>query len=115
MLAEIVQVDRDHHRPIAGDSDIAEHVKAAARAHQSMIWSRQAQVNTLREFYPAAQAAFPDLTNSDALAVLAAAPSPEQGRRLPQHRVEALLIKAGGQRNVTTKRPRSGPSWPLIS
>jgi len=107
VLAEIVRLDRDHHRPVAGDSDVAEHVKAAARAHQSMIWSRQAQVNTLRstlrEFYPAALAAFPDLTSGDALAVLAVAPSPEAGSRLTQQRVETLLRKAGRQRNVTTK------------
>jgi hypothetical protein len=72
-----------------------------------MIWSRQSQVNTLRstlrEFYPAALAAFPDLTSGDALAVLAVAPSPEAGSRLTQQRVETLLRKAGRQRNVTTK------------
>jgi transposase len=86
VLAEIVRLDRAHHRPLTGDSDIAEHVKAAARAHQSMIWSRQRQVNTLRstlrEFYPAALTAFGDLASADALAVLAAAPSPEQGEVL---------------------------------
>jgi hypothetical protein len=27
-----------HHRRIAGDSAITEHVKIAARAHQTMIW-----------------------------------------------------------------------------
>jgi transposase len=58
LLAEIVRLDRAHHRRIAGDSEIAEHVKIAARAHQSMIWSRVRQVNTLRsllrEYYPAA-------------------------------------------------------------
>ena len=37
VLAEIVRLDRAHHRPVAGDSAIAEHVKVAARAHQSMI------------------------------------------------------------------------------
>jgi transposase len=37
LLAEIVRLDRAHHRRIAGDSEIAEHVKIAARAHQSMI------------------------------------------------------------------------------
>ena len=62
VLAEIVRLDRAHHRPIAGDSEIAEHVKIAARAHQTMIWSRVRQVNTLRsmlrEYYPAALAAF---------------------------------------------------------
>ena len=62
LLAEIVRLDRAHHRPIAGDSEIAEHVKVAARAHQTMIWSRVRQVNALRsllrEYYPAALAAF---------------------------------------------------------
>jgi hypothetical protein len=38
LLAEIVRLDRAHHRRIAGDSQIAEHVKIATRAHQSMIW-----------------------------------------------------------------------------
>jgi len=105
LLAEIVRLDRAHHRPIAGDSEIAEHVKVAARAHQTMIWSRVRQVNALRsllrEYYPAALAAFgTDLAGRDALAVLAAAPSPDQGRRLSQTRIETLLRKAGRQRNL---------------
>jgi transposase len=105
LLAEIVRLDRAHHRPVAGDSEIAEHIKVAARAHQTMIWSRVRQVNTLRsmlrEYYPAALAAFgADLAGREALAVLAAAPTPDQGRRLPQARVESLLRKAGRQRNV---------------
>jgi transposase len=106
LLAEIVRLDRAHHRPVAGDSELAEHVKVAARAHQTMIWSRVRQVNALRsllrEYYPAALAAFgTDLAERDALAVLAAAPSPEQGRRLSQARIETLLRKAGRQRNLT--------------
>ena len=84
LLAEIVRLDRAHHRPIAGDSEIAEHVKVAARAHQTMIWSRVRQVNALRsllrEYYPAALTAFgTDLAGRDALAVLTAAPSPRPG------------------------------------
>jgi len=107
LLAEIVRLDRAHHRPVAGDSEIAEHVKVAARAHQTMIWSRVRQVNALRsllrEYYPAALATFgTDLADRDALAVLAAAPSPEQGRRLSQARIENLLRKAGRQRNIGT-------------
>ena len=106
LLAEIVRLDRAHHRPVAGDSEIAEHIKVATRAHQTMIWSRVRQVNALRsllrEYYPAALAAFgTDLASSDALAVLAAAPSPDQGRRLSQARIEALLRRAGRQRNIT--------------
>jgi transposase len=58
VLAEIVRLDRAHHRPVAADSAVAEHVKVAARAHQTMIWTRQRATNTLRstlrEFYPAA-------------------------------------------------------------
>ena len=51
-------------------------MKVAARAHQTMIWSRVRQVNALRsllsEYYPAALAAFgTDLASVDALAVLA--------------------------------------------
>ena len=49
---------RHNHRPVAGDSELAEAVKVLARAHQTMIWTRQRQINqlrsTLREFYPAA-------------------------------------------------------------
>ncbi len=107
LLAEIVRLDRAHHRPVAGDSEIAEHVKIATRAHQTMIWSRVRQVNTLRsllrEYYPAALAAFgTDLAGRDALAVLTVAPSPDLGRRLSQSRIETLLRRAGRQRNVST-------------
>ena len=62
VLAELARTDGHHHRPVAADSELAEAVKVLARAHQSMIWTRQRQVNqlrsTLREFYPAALSAF---------------------------------------------------------
>lgn len=106
VLAEIVRVDRAHHRPMVGDSELAESVLVVARAHQSMIWSGQRQVNQLRasltEYYPAALVAFGDRLNSaEALTVLSAAPSPEAGRALTQARVERLLRKAGRQRRIT--------------
>jgi transposase len=105
VLAEIVRLDRAHHRPVAGDSVLAEQVRLAARAHQSMIWMRQRSANTLRsllrECYPAALTAFADdLAGRDALAVLAAAPGPATGRRLTPARVVTLLRKAGRQRNL---------------
>lgn len=37
VLAELVRLDRAHHRPVAGDSAIADHVKVLARAHQSLV------------------------------------------------------------------------------
>ena len=110
VLAELVSLDREHHRPIAGDSAIAEHIKVVARAHQSMVWSRQRQTNTLRsmlrEYYPAALAAFDDLAGRDALAVLAIAPAPAAGRRLRVARVEKALRAAGRQPNLTTTAQR---------
>ncbi len=45
VLAELARTDAHNHRPIAGDSDLAEAVKVLARAHQSMIWTRQRQTN----------------------------------------------------------------------
>ena len=105
VLAELVRTDRDHHRPIAGDSELAGGVKVLARAHQNMIWSRQRQANllrsTLREFYPAALQAFgTDLASRDALAVLALAPTPDAGRQLRPARVVRALRAAGRQRNL---------------
>lgn len=105
VLAEIVRTDRDHHRPAAGDSELVEAVKALARTHQTMIWSRQRQTNQLRsmlrEFYPAALAAFgDDLAGRDALAVLSVAATPAAGRALTRTRLIGVLRRAGRQRNL---------------
>lgn len=106
VLADLVRTDRQHHRPVAGDSELAEAVKVLARTHQNLIWTRQRQVNalrsTLREFYPAALVAFDDLASREALAVLAKAPTPEQGKALRVTQIEALLRAAGRQRNISS-------------
>ena len=85
MLAELARTDSHNHRPVAGDSELGEAIKVLARAHQSLIWTRQRQLNqlrsTLREFYPAALEAFDELGSLDALAVLAVASTPTLGRR----------------------------------
>jgi transposase len=104
VLAEIVRLDRAHHRQIAGDSDLSEAIKVLARGHQNLIWTRQRQANQLRsmlrEYYPAALAAFPDLAGRDALAVLAAAPTPTAGQALTIDAIIDLLRQAGRQRNL---------------
>jgi transposase len=104
VLAEMVRTDRHNHRPVAGDSDLAQAVKVLARAHQSLIWTRQRHVNqlrsTLREFYPAALEAFEDLDSGDALAVLAVAPTPTLGRTLSQSKIAAALRRGGRQRRL---------------
>jgi hypothetical protein len=105
VLADLVRTDRHNHRPVAGDSDLAEAIRVLARAHQSAIWSRQRQLNSLRSalraFYPAALDALgTDLASSDALAVLALAPTPERGRQLSRAKVAAALARGGRQRNL---------------
>ena len=105
VLADLVRTDRHNHRPVAGDSELAEAIKIMARAHQSAIWSRQRQINALRsalrEYYPAALEAFgTDLDDRDALAVLSVAPTPELGRRLSVSKISSALRRAGRQRNI---------------
>ena len=85
VLAEIVRLDRAHHRPVAGDSR-GEAMKLVARSHQRMIWDRTRHVlrlrSALREYFPAALDAFDDLDAPDALALLATAPDPDHAARL---------------------------------
>src|SRR5215469_13952237 len=81
LLAEIVRVDRAHHRPVAGDSPAADAVKLVARAHQTLIWDRTRCVlrlrTALRESFPAALQAFADLDAPDTLELLGRAPDPD--------------------------------------
>lgn len=105
VLADLVRTDRHNHRPVAGDTALAEAVKVLARTHQSLVWTRQRQLNQLRsllrEFYPGALAAFgTDLGGRDALAVLQVAPTPTLGRGLSRARLAAVLGRAGRQRRV---------------
>jgi transposase len=109
-LADLVRTDRLNHRMIAGDSELAEAVKVLARTHQSLIWARQRQVNAmrnaLREYHPGALETFSDLDSSDALAVLAVAPTPEEGRTLTMARIVRAL-RAGGRERFLERRARA--------
>ena len=107
VLADLVRTDRHNHRPVAGDSDLAEGIKALARAHQSMVWARRRQANqlrsSLREFYPAALAAFDDLTSADAISVLKAAPQPALGAALSRTQITAALRRGGRTRRLAER------------
>jgi transposase len=48
VLADLVRTDRHNHRPVAGDSDLAEAVKVLARGHQNLIWVRNRHTNMWR-------------------------------------------------------------------
>jgi hypothetical protein len=107
VLADLVRTDRHNHRPAAGDSDLAQGIRALARAHQSMIWARRRQANqlrsALREFYPAALAAFDDLTGGDATAVLKVAPQPALGAALSRAQITAALRRGGRTRRLAER------------
>ena len=105
VLADLVRTDRQNHREVAGDTDLAEAIKVLARAHQSLVWTRQRQVNqlrsTLREFYPGALAALKgDLSSHEACSVLGMAPTPQWGRRLTRSRIRRSLAASGRTRNL---------------
>ena len=102
LLADVLRTDRHQHRPLPAISDGGRAVKALARQHQEAIWALHQTTSRLRsvllEFYPQALQAFPNLKHKAALAVLAAARTPELGARLtsPQGRGAAARC---GRRN----------------
>jgi transposase len=99
VLAHLLRTDRHAHRPLPADTEQAQVVRVLARAHQDAIWARRQDANRLRsllrEFFPAALTAFPDLTTRTALTVLAAAPTPAAAAALTRANLTGLLHAAG--------------------
>jgi transposase len=106
MLADMVRTDSHQLRAVAGDSAAAEAVKVVARTHKTLIWERTRQVqrlrHQLREYFPAALAAFEDLDAPDALELLGRAPDPDRAARLTRAQVSAALKRAR-RRDITGK------------
>jgi len=106
MLADMVRTDSHQLRAVAGDSPGAGAVKVVARTHKTLIWERTRQVqrlrHQLREYFPAALAAFDDLDAPDALELLARAPDPARAARLTRAQVSAALKRAR-RRDITGK------------
>ena len=105
VLADLVRTDRRNHREVSADTDLAEAIKILARTHQSLVWSRQRQLNqlrsTLREFYPGALQAFGrDLASPEACTILAIASTPERGRRLTPAQISRSLRVSGRKRRL---------------
>ncbi len=106
MLTDMVRTDSHQLRAVAGDSPDAGAVKVVARAHKTLIWERTRQVqrlrHQLREYFPAALAAFEDLDAADTLELLAKAPDPARAVRLTRAQVSAALKRAR-RRDITGK------------
>jgi len=119
-LADMVRTRRHQLRPIAGDSELGSAIKIVARAHQTMIWERTRHLLRLRaalkEYFPAALAAFTDLgptagtagglSSPDALELLAKAPTPAAAVRLTLPQITAALRKAHRRGDLTDRAVR---------
>ncbi len=123
-LADMVRTRRHQLREVAADSDEAEAVKVAARAHQKLVWERTRHAlrlrSALREYFPAALAAYAPLTltGADTLELLARAPDPASAARLTVPQITAALKRArrhdvagkAGQIQAALREPQLGQS-----
>lgn len=104
VLANILRTDLEAHRPLPADSELAKIIRVLARAQQDAVWDRQQIANKLRsllrEYFPAALRAFPELACPAAIEVLQLAPTPAAGVKLTRAGVRAALRRAGRQRNL---------------
>ena len=106
-LANILRTDAHMHRQLPADSDLVRSIAVLARAAQDAAWRRTRATQELRallrEYYPTFLDAFAgtlhtNLAKPEARAVLAIAPTPQQGAKLTKPRIIAALRRAGRQR-----------------
>jgi len=108
-LADMGRTRRHQVRELAADSDIAEAVKIAARAHQKLVWERTRHLlrmrSALREYFPAALEACAALSLSgpDALELLGRAPDPASAAKLTVPQITAALKRAGRRGDLTQR------------
>jgi len=98
ILANVLRTDAHAHRQLPADSHLAGAVGVLARTQQDLARRRRSEAQAvrslLREFFPAALLAFPDLTTATAMLVLTAAPTPTAAAALPADDLLALLRQA---------------------
>ena len=113
-LANILRTDMNVHRPLPADTELAQAIAVLARAQQDAVWDRTQASNKLRshlrEYYPAALAAFAEVRDGLAAplarALLAAAPTPARAARLTTAQYRAILRRAGRQRGIDAEAQR---------
>lgn len=110
VLANILRTDRDRHRVIPADSELVRSLKVLTGAQQDAVWDRQRLQIQLRavlhEYFPAALAAFPDLSAAVARDLLLAHPTPDAGTRLRRASIRAAVVRGGRQRNTDRETER---------
>src|SRR5919204_3243454 len=114
LLANILRTDKQAHRPLPADSELAQAIAVLARAQQDAVWNRTGTHNKLRshlrEYYPGFLAAFAGarggIIRPEARALLAAAPTPAAAAALTLTQLRSLLKKAGRRRGIDTEAAR---------
>ncbi|MCX5208396.1 IS110 family transposase [Kitasatospora sp. NBC_00240] len=128
-LADMVRINRDQLRRVAGDSDLAQAVRVVARAHQTLIWERtrtfQRLRSSLREYFPGALTVYAclELVSSEALELLIKAPTPEEAARLTTPQITAVLAghrrrnreQWAGAIQAALREPRVGLPAPVTT
>lgn len=106
-LAGILRTDRDQHRPLPADTELAQALAVLARAQQDATWDRTQAGNKLRshlrEYYPGFLAAFDTaekFTSPVARTILQAAPTPADAAKLTPGKLRTLLKRAGRERGI---------------
>jgi transposase len=98
VLADMVRTDSHQLRAVASDTAQAAAIKVVARAHKTLIWERARHAyrlrHALRDYFPAALEAFPDLAAPDTLELLAKAPDPASAAKLTTAQISAALKRA---------------------
>ena len=117
-LAGILRTDRDRHRPLPADTELAQAISVLARAQQDAVWDRTQAANKLRahlrEYFPGFLAALGDtrhFTTPAARALLAAAPTPAAAAKLTPKRISTLLRNAGRTRGLDAEAERIHAAW----
>lgn len=104
VLANILRTDRDSHRPVPADSELAQAIRVLARAQQDAVWDQQQTASKLRsllrQYFPSFLATLPDLTTMGARSTLRLAPSPVEAATLRAASVAAALRRGGRKRSV---------------
>ena len=114
VLANILRTDAAAHRPLPGDSALAQAIAVLARAQQDAVWDRTQAHNKLRsllrEYFPAFLAAFAakrgGILRPEARGILAAATTPADAAQLSLAQLVALLKRAGRSRNLDQEAAR---------
>ncbi len=104
VLANILRTDQAQHRQVPDDSELVRSLRVLARAQQDAVWDRQRLQTQLRavlhDYFPAALAAFPDLSAAAARDLLLTHPRPGAAARLRRPTIRAAVVRGGRQRNI---------------